>query len=346
MDSVNLFDILYNKYYVNRERPPFRKCSCDTHQYNGSVYQKEFVPLDKFINPYNNSYYKICLECRQYINQNRNNRKHKKDVVVSDLYKCNGCRNLRTKDFCDTCSLKSLEVAKTKIEIHRLVIWERIVEVGCCCELCKRIFIKKPDGAEGFLIGNNINTITQFDIEYRNLEWDHLTEKEQLQHFGCFYGLKTKGVSEIYAYESKKAESRKCMLVCLYCHVLKTIERRDERVRPLASREQEKLVYINNKKLEVGVCQICGIGVDVTNLSYFEMDHVDPTTKLHAISDILGTSAMFTMDCLINELNKCRLVCKYCHRIHTGDQTKTRYANMREKKREKYFDAVNKNQQI
>ncbi len=180
-----------------------------------------------------------------------------------------------------------------------------------------------------------MTSVKKDDIEFRNLEWDHLTKEEQFERFGQYYGPKTKGVAGIYAYESKKAETKKCILLCLYCHTLKTMERNGASTRRRKKKEMKK-AYNNTEKCKVGNCQLCKCGVNMLNLSYYEWDHIDPTKKRHDISEVVRSdSTIFTIEYLIEELHQCRLLCRFCHRIHSGEQKKVKFAVARNKKRER-----------
>ena len=320
------------------ENDQFKTCNASRHCYYGSMFPRDRVPLLHFINNNNGTLFKLCYDCRQYKSLHRTTQVEDK----SGTYKCPQCRTLRTKDFCETCSSNNLMLAKKKVETHNRIIWERVTALRCCCERCKKTFLKKKDGSPGFVTIDNFVGVTEHDIEYRNLEFDHLTKEEQIERFDVYYGPKKKGVARIYSYESKKAESKKCMLLCLFCHKLKTSESRSK-PKQLSSREESKIMYVNTKKCETGFCQICRLRVDPENLSYFEWDHIDPSKKRHEVSRIAkGTSAKFTLEYLVEEIERCRLSCTFCHRIHSGEQQKERFSVLREQKRETFTRNMSK----
>ncbi len=78
--------------------------------------------------------------------------------------------------------------------------------------------------------------------------------------------------------------------------------------RNYASRKAFAISYLGGK------CRGCG---SVENL---EFDHIDPITKSGRIDQFL----MLTNDKLINELNKCQLLCHKCHKEKTSSE-KTEY---------------------
>jgi predicted nucleic acid-binding Zn ribbon protein len=66
---------------------------------------------------------------------------------------------------------------------------------------------------------------------------------------------------------------------------------------------------INNIKLEVG-CSICGYNEHPAALHF---DHIDPSLKSFTISQDVKKK----WEDIINEINKCRVLCANCHAIHT-----------------------------
>ncbi len=190
----------------------FMTCNSKSHTATISGFKYDRVPSSHFINSRDGSFFKMCYDCRKY-----HSTRPKKEGEHDEhgRYKCRHCRSIRTKDFCEKCTERSLAYAKKRTQIHNQVIWERIAEIGCCCERCKQVFLKKSKGNSGFVTVNSLQNVKQDDIEYRNMEFDHLTKDEQLSKFGQYYGPKKKGVAAIHAYRSKKDESKKCMLLCL-----------------------------------------------------------------------------------------------------------------------------------
>ena len=60
-------------------------------------------------------------------------------------------------------------------------------------------------------------------------------------------------------------------------------------------------------------CVNCGCTGDMSILTEFDYHHIDPKTKILAVSDMLGT---FGRPKVIAEMQKCELLCKPCHRMH------------------------------
>ena len=60
-------------------------------------------------------------------------------------------------------------------------------------------------------------------------------------------------------------------------------------------------------------CVNCGCTGDMSTLTDFDYHHIDPKTKVLAVSDMLGT---YGRPRVIAEMQKCVLLCKPCHRMH------------------------------
>jgi len=73
-------------------------------------------------------------------------------------------------------------------------------------------------------------------------------------------------------------------------------------------RVRNKRDYINNIKIELGMCQFCSLPVR-DNYTYFEFDHIDPTNKFKKVSE-LHKYKTSTIDI---EIKKCQLLCADCH---------------------------------
>ena len=67
--------------------------------------------------------------------------------------------------------------------------------------------------------------------------------------------------------------------------------------------------FLDIIKLEEG-CQICGYNEHPRALQF---DHINPAEKLFTIAGLLTCS----MDKLLTELEKCRVLCANCHSIHS-----------------------------
>lgn len=62
-------------------------------------------------------------------------------------------------------------------------------------------------------------------------------------------------------------------------------------------------------------CEICG----EKNPMVLEFDHIDPSEKTGSMSALISNG--YNLDRLLDELDKCRIICANCHRIHTFEQS-------------------------
>lgn len=72
---------------------------------------------------------------------------------------------------------------------------------------------------------------------------------------------------------------------------------------------QNMLAFLVNKQ-----CVICG----EDDIRTFELDHIDPATKLFSISQAVRLG--YGWDDVLAELEKCRVLCANCHKRHTATQ--------------------------
>lgn len=64
-----------------------------------------------------------------------------------------------------------------------------------------------------------------------------------------------------------------------------------------------------------GCCEACGLKYDGENAAVFEFHHRDPTTKV----DRLSTMAPKPWGTVVDELDKCDMLCANCHNLmHAG----------------------------
>jgi hypothetical protein len=72
--------------------------------------------------------------------------------------------------------------------------------------------------------------------------------------------------------------------------------------------------YINETKLAIGGCQICGLNCTIENLTFFDFDHKDPLTKKGRVGSMISRARQV----IAEEIEKCQLLCKKCHKTRTA----------------------------
>ncbi len=116
--------------------------------------------------------------------------------------------------------------------------------------------------------------------------------------------------------KSLRLEAMKTQLICGRCHVGVTVERRSV-VKGYDKNTQSKYDYVDALK-QKSECVLCKSSPK-NNTQFFEYDHIDPSKKSASIAEMCNTS-IYALDDVKYEINKCRLLCRHCHRIHTYHQ--------------------------
>ena len=92
-------------------------------------------------------------------------------------------------------------------------------------------------------------------------------------------------------------------------------------IRPApAVRKQDRKDWLVDQKMSRVGCMDCGLKVVASNTFIFDYDHRDPHLKSFTISSHLHD---YTEYVLLQEMDKCDLVCANCHRHRTNHQQRT-----------------------
>lgn len=108
------------------------------------------------------------------------------------------------------------------------------------------------------------------------------------------------------------------LLECVYCVSCRT------KYRKINHFQQYNLL----RKQRAKECAICARPYDPSHSAAWDWDHVDPSSKVDSISDIVqhGTKSNWRdyLHLLMNEYEKCRLLCKNCHQKVSSQQKEER----------------------
>ena len=159
------------------------------------------------------------------------------------------------------------------------------------------------------------------DDDYYHKEFDHFDAEGKID----INNKKKGGVGEMNTIEDIDKEAKKCRCLCRKCHTKITVQRRKEKYGDSPPRELKKTKFLRlvaDTKRKIGGCQAenCTDVFDPENLSFYEFDHIDCTTKIKDITAM--TSGSYEMDILQKEIDKCVLLCAYCHYHRTRKQQK------------------------
>lgn len=330
------------------ETNTFGYCNTLLHNTN-SQYPRHLVPRKNFMkfpeNPLS-ELYERCLDCRidgrnrtnNYIEKAKERAKSDGEEICSSCFRKPPFKNYKS---CIDCLEKSKEKGKNLTKIYNSIKLEKIIESGASCISCGIIIFNgypddskiaslqtyfKSDNQRYVLYEKQEYNASEFIKSYSNhlnlylIDLDHMTESEQREKgilsSKDIFIPKEKDVSSMRSKSSMELEARKTQNLCVLCHRMKTIERRGERKQSLSSQQLEKVNYVNNIKL--AGCSNCK-RVYPSCLEFLEMDHLDPSTKIKAIATMVRWGKYSFKD-VIEECNKCRVICSFCHRIHTAKQ--------------------------
>ena len=334
--------------------------SCLHEKSSGSPYPRDKVPLDLFRkipgNP-NSFLYDKCKNCRDYVTQRhtRYEEIRKEETIGQGKNRCGRCRCIideknrgRRKDgeyaaCCVACTERSHERIKEHREDLNSLKMEFVDFFECSCFNCKRIFLRPDKNSlkittlETYLDSQGIRCVIlegisyparhilemcKDDLELSIIEFDHLTESEQrergfLNDDEIFVDKET----EVTTYKSSyrmKLESYKCQHLCMICHTIQSEMRTVRSDKGPTKLKMKKRDFVN--KLKLSGCESCGY----QNEQYpqcLDMDHLHPEYKIETVSHIVNFDK-FSFKDLIEECKKCRILCKFCHKIHTINQIK------------------------
>jgi hypothetical protein len=321
---------------------------------NKSPYSKDRVPKKLFLkNPDdpNSEQSENCLHCRELKAKTTSERVKKihREAKEKGMRVCDNCTRMYSSDemgknldgsassHCPSCKETTYERNKKKyvkwIRKFRNLQYEEIIKNGSCCEKCEKIFIMSDvtptvieistfieNGTRYLLYEGKKYESLKFLQDYRDklafliLDFDHLPEEEfkKLYPDKEFIPKKSKVFGCKVENEARK-EKQKCQLLCCRCHIIITIEREkgenDSHKGGLKLKREE---LVNNVKKQG--CSVCGF-FDENLLRFLEMDHLDPSNKKFNISNMVQNN--FSLEEIMDEMKKCRVICRFCHRIHT-----------------------------
>jgi hypothetical protein len=186
------------------------------------------------------------------------------------------------------------------------------------CKKCRVVEAMANDRLKKLLVQRFLQSRSCVDCgckDWKLLENDH-TEDDKAQNAN---GLSYRTISKLPTLEKIISELKKCEVVCIKCHRLRTHRRfHPSSNHDIKKRKQERRYMVNQLKLAVGECMICHQTVSATTTFLFDWDHLDSSTKIESISEMCNT--LQSMDKICQEIQKCRLLCCSCHRLHTRQQ--------------------------
>lgn len=128
-------------------------------------------------------------------------------------------------------------------------------------------------------------------------------------------------------FNSLIARRDKQTVLCAKCRDYKS----EQRIRPSTKRGQCRQLYLDWKRSHK--CEVCGTS------EHIEADHIDPSQKVKSCSQYAWWANQGGVEQLQLELDKCRAICIFCHRVHSRRQREMSKCKTRQQKRE-YVNAI------
>lgn len=358
-----LYEEKLKKYKEEREsekksESDFRTCHSSYHNIGGvSTYPKDQVPKENFLVEKKKGVFEEslnCSDCRSF-NNNYRVKKHesrREQAAKEGKCYCRMCCKIKNdfqmgvlingerSKYCKICQIKMLrtrrEACRKLKRVYRDIQREKIEEIGCSCNNCKKIILKPDSGSYSVtkldtFVEDDIRYVSYKDeimstrdfiekhgdlLEFRVLDLDHLNAHEQLER-GIINSIddyiKKKGeVSGMSCEKNMRDEAKITQILCVECHLRVGLARSHRHFKP--DEAKEKLVIEAKKQ----GCSCCG-WYDEKLLRYLEFDHIDPSLKIAGVGSMMKEN-IYTIEELAEEIVKCRILCRSCHRIRTWYQ--------------------------
>lgn len=279
-----------------------------------------------------------CSQLQNAKNKYKRKKENKLILKEQDAKKCLTCDKLipinttKVKFCCAVCRYRYLLWKKLDpIEFEEKIARAKTFGKEINCLHCNKSFI--PDRINNLYYcsrkchndyGSNI--IATKKKECRNYLKDKKTKAGKCENCDesntlllefAHYDRNNKGfdVHECFDIELLKQEMSKGRWLCVLCHRIEThCEIKSIKI----ENKSIGYKYIYNKKMVIGKCQLCDFKVEENNHYCFDFDHLNQIIKLYNISQMRS----FSIDEIEKEIDKCRLLCCKCHRLHSINQEK------------------------
>ncbi len=151
-------------------------------------------------------------------------------------------------------------------------------------------------------------------------------------------------------------EISKCRILCAFHHRIHSQNQRTEKKKNKSDHSDTYIAVQNRKRTRencdkvtelkldperFGKCEMCKLNVLEGETSGFDFDHKNPTEKYRGISRMAYTCCSWEKT-ILPEIDKCRLLCTNCHRIHTQVQRRQSKNDNVCRKRKRYRLPENK----
>lgn len=163
------------------------------------------------------------------------------------------------------------------------------------------------------------------DDNIKHKEFNHFDPKGEINP----NNKKSNIVAHCMSVELMDQEAKKCECLCRKCHNKFTQSQLDSQKKSEISEDIKRMgdlrTLVNQIKISIGKCQNpkCNDVFDQTNTSFYEFDHVYRHNKTDNICSLVNRR--IKIEKIKQEIDKCQLLCGYCHLEKTMDEHKENY---------------------
>jgi hypothetical protein len=341
-------------------------CPCKNHDgASKSKFPRNAVPMENFRMRFGDRTSQLtdhCIDCRNYHAklQLEWTTKKRHDASLEGKHLCRGCNKDITDSRvlnvdgtlsaqCKECKDRQRIIRREAKAHYKKIIMDRIKKHEVSCLRCEKLYFSPltpesyvvqefdtyvRDGTRYCVMNNleyrvcDILAKCESMIELQVVELDHLPMKDQLargiiKHESEF-APKRHAVSRMRNIGDMDFEAVGCQHLCCKCHLIVTIERQVGS-RKLSELGKIKMSHVHLRKF-FG-CVSCGYH-NVHLPRFFDMDHVN--TKIASISEMVYDDNV-SFKQFVEECDKCRVLCKFCHRIRTRLQRQAGIVSLKQK---------------
>ncbi len=339
-------------------------CSGYNHSSERS-YERDKIPLKEILkNPenINDGFFELCKECRVYSRFYASNSIENRRIKADEegLFCCATCvksfpldqqplnLNGSKSSNCISCKERAHNYKADLKRIKDTIKLDIIFNNKASCFLCQKFFLSPNhgslivkmfhtcfhNGVKYVVAGQNYMHVDEFLIKFRGeleleiLDSDHLPEKEMRER-GLLqphepYIPKKDGIGNMRNEKEIRNEVKKTQLICKECHKQVTINRESGIDHAETINRREKREYVDSLKRQG--CVSCGVNcrTNYKMLRFYDCDHLDEKNKIANVSQMVWSSE-YTINDVIEECKKCRVLCGFCHIIHSRNQRKIKY---------------------
>ena len=257
------------------------------------------------------------------INNNINDDINRMCIICLDKYPIKNPN--KVKNYCGRkCRLRGVRWKNLTSE----EIADKLAKIGVThtCQQCDIEFIAKKETHTKFCSRDCHDKMAIRDLANKREISREVLKKSRMEQGKCAncdetdirlfeFAHNSRDIKEIdvqhcFNIDKLKNEFTKGRWLCVWCHRIETYNEIVATRVKIQGRE-----YIKNTKMKIGKCALCHVVITKDTIVCFDFDH---STKYKNIAQLTSHTA----NIIQTEIDKCRLLCCKCHRLHTIEQEK------------------------